>query len=130
MSNSLHGLHQQSLDYIQLQSTLVISRNRRDPLKNFEISVLRHIRFVVLRKKQFEQPNFTNYNIVCLLIEICIDNILEKEQFLLFFTIFCNLILDFCVKTKTRFSLRDKRLFEITEVEITRVDCTLESSLL
>ena len=28
--------------------------------KQFEISVLRHIRFVVLRKKQFEQPNFTN----------------------------------------------------------------------
>ena len=34
-----------------------------------------------------------------------------------------NLILDFCVITRTRFSLRDKRLFEITEVEITRVDC-------
>ena len=45
------------------------------------------------------------------------------EQFLLFSTIFCNLILDFCVKTRTRFSLRDKLLFEITEVEITRVDC-------
>ena len=38
-------------------------------------------------------------------------------------TIFCNLIFEFCVKTRTRFSLRDKRLFEITEVEITRVDC-------
>ena len=38
-------------------------------------------------------------------------------------TIFCNLIIDFFVKTGTRFSLRDKRLFEITEVEITRVDC-------
>ena len=37
-----------------------LSRNRRDPLKHFEISILRHIRFVVLRKKQFEQPNFTN----------------------------------------------------------------------
>ena len=45
------------------------------------------------------------------------------EKFLLFSTIFCNLILDFCVKTKTRFSLRDKGLFEITEVEITRDDC-------
>ena len=49
--------------------------------------------------------------------------IAPKEQFLLFSTIFCNLILDFCVKTRTRFSLRDKQLFEITEVEITRVDC-------
>ena len=50
--------------------------------------------------------------------------IAPQEQFLLFSTIFCNLILDFCVITRTRFSLRDKRLFEITEVEITRVDCT------
>ena len=41
-------------------SRLSLSRNRMDPLKHFEISVLRHIRFVVLRKKQFEQPNFTN----------------------------------------------------------------------
>ena len=38
---------------------------------------------------------------------------------------FSNLILDFCVKTRTRFSLRDKRLFEIIEVEITRVDCNM-----
>ena len=49
--------------------------------------------------------------------------IAPQEQFLLFSTIFCDLILNFCVKTRTRFSLRDKRLFEITEVEITRVDC-------
>ena len=48
-------------------------------------------------------------------------NILE-EQFLLFSTIFYNLILDFCVITRTRFFLRDKRLFEITEVEIKRFD--------
>ena len=32
-------------------------------------------------------------------------------------------MLDFYVETRVRFSLRDKRLFEITEVEITRVDC-------
>ena len=41
-------------------SRLSLSRNRKDPQKHFEISVLRHIRFVVLRKKQFEQPNFSN----------------------------------------------------------------------
>ena len=52
--------------------------------------------------------------------------IAPQEQFLLSSTIFCNLIFDFCVKTRTRFSLRDKRLFEITEVEITRVDCMSE----
>ena len=41
-------------------SRLSLSRNRRDPQKQFEISELRHIRFVVLRKKQFEQPIFKN----------------------------------------------------------------------
>ena len=49
--------------------------------------------------------------------------IAPEEQFLLLSTIFCYLMLDFNVKTRIRFSLRDKRLFEITEVEITRVDC-------
>ena len=43
-----------------IYSRLSLSRNRRDLQKQFEISVLRHIRFVVLRKKQFEQPIFTN----------------------------------------------------------------------
>ena len=51
--------------------------------------------------------------------------IAPEEQFRLLSTIFCYLMLDFYVKTGIRFSLRDKRLFEITEVEITRVDCIL-----
>ena len=49
--------------------------------------------------------------------------IAPEEQFLLLSTIFCYLMLDFYDKTRIRFSLRDKRLFEIIEVEITRVDC-------
>ena len=49
--------------------------------------------------------------------------IAPKEQFLPLSTIFYYLMLDFYVKTGIRFSLRDKRLFEITEVEIMRVDC-------
>ena len=49
--------------------------------------------------------------------------IAPEEQFLLLFTIFSYLMLDFYIKTRIGFSLRDKRLFEITEVEITRVDC-------
>ena len=53
--------------------------------------------------------------------------IAPEEQFLLLSTIFCYLMLDFYVETRIRFSLRDKRLFEITEVEITRVDCSIES---
>ena len=52
--------------------------------------------------------------------------IAPEEQFLPLSTIFYYLMLDFCVKTGIRFSLRDKRLFEITEVEITRVDCISE----
>ena len=49
--------------------------------------------------------------------------IAPEEQFLLLYTRFCYLMLDFYVKTRIRCSLRDKRLFEITKVEITRVDC-------
>ena len=48
--------------------------------------------------------------------------IAPEEQFLLLSTIICYLILVFYVKTGIQFSLRDKRLFETTEVEITRVD--------
>ena len=43
-------------------------------------------------------------------------------QFLVLSTIFSYLLLDFHVKTGARFSLQDKRIFEISEVEITRVD--------
>ena len=50
--------------------------------------------------------------------------IAPEGQFLPLSTIFYYLMLDFYVKTGIRFSLRDKRLFEITEVEITRVDCS------
>ena len=46
-----------------------------------------------------------------------------EEQFHPLSTIFYYLISNFYVKTGIRFFLRDKRLFEITEVEITRVDC-------
>ena len=49
--------------------------------------------------------------------------ITPEEQFLLLSTIFCYLMLNFYVKKRIRFFLRDKQLFEITEVEITRVDC-------
>ena len=49
--------------------------------------------------------------------------IAPQEQFLPLSTIFCYLILDFYVKSGIRFFLRNKRLFEITEVDITRVDC-------
>ena len=109
-------------------SRLSLSRSRRDPLKNFGISVLRHIRFAELTKIPIEQPNFTNEHVIWL-FEIYVEilwkrgGIASEEQFLLLSTIFCYLMLDFYVKTRIRFSLRDKRLLEITEVEITRVEC-------
>ena len=53
--------------------------------------------------------------------------ITPDEQFILLSTIFSYLMVDFYVKTRTRISLRDKRLLEITEVEITRVDYTLNT---
>ena len=46
--------------------------------------------------------------------------------FFFFFFFFCYLLLDFHVKTGNRISFRDKRLFEISEDEITRVDCMYE----
>ena len=49
-----------------------------------------------------------------------------EEQFLLLSTIFFYLMLCFCVKARIRFALRDKRLFEIIDVEITRVDSNTE----
>ena len=45
-------------------SRLLLSRSRRDPLKHFEISVLRHIRFGELRKIPMEQPNFANEHVI------------------------------------------------------------------
>ena len=51
------------------------------------------------------------------------EKLLLLEQFLLFTTIFCYLLLDFRVKSGTRFSHRDQQLVEIREVKITIVDC-------
>ena len=49
--------------------------------------------------------------------------IAPEEQFLLFSTIFFTCCKFFMFLAGTRFSLRDKRLFEISEVEITGVNC-------
>ena len=55
--------------------------------------------------------------------------IAPEEQFLPLSTMFYYLMLDFYVKTRIIFSLRDKWLIEITEVEITRVDCSKNVSI-
>ena len=56
-----------------------LPRSRRDPLKHFETSELRHIRFAELRKMQIEQPNFTNKYVICLLkLKTFTENIVDK----------------------------------------------------
>ena len=106
---------------------LTLSRSLKDSVKYSEISVPRHIRFAELRIKQ---AHFTNEHVIWLQkLEIYWKycgkekKLLLRSKFLLFSTKFCYLLLDFHVQTGTRFSLRDKRLFEISEVEITIVDC-------
>ena len=47
-----------------MYSRLSLSRSQRDPLKNFEISVLRHISFAELSKVPIELPNFTNEHVI------------------------------------------------------------------
>ena len=68
-------------DCRQIYSRLSLSRTWRDPLKHFEISILRHIRFSELRKIQIAQPDFKNkYVIILLYLEIYIKNIVGKGR--------------------------------------------------
>ena len=111
-----------------IQSTLVISKSK-GPSKTVRDIRTSTYQICSIEEKTIWTTNF--YKWLCNLTPLN-RNIYWKycgkgEQFLLFSTIFYNLILDFCVITRTRFFLRDKRLFEITEVEITRVDCILVS---
>ena len=49
---------------IFMYSRLSLSRSRMDPLKHFEIAVLRHIRCAELRKLPIKQPSFTNEHVI------------------------------------------------------------------
>ena len=112
-------------------SRLSLFRSPRDILKYFEISIPRHIRFAELRKnKYFHKWTFNLAPKVKNILKILWKRgeIAPSEQFHLFSTIFCYLFLNFHVKTGSRFSLRDKRLFEISVVEITGVACILISN--
>ena len=116
-------------------SGLLLSRIPRDSLKHFEIFVSQHTRVAEVRKTINQT---TTFKWICSLTPE-VRNIYEimwkrgeiapEERFLLFSTIFCYLYLDFYVKTGTRISLRYKRLFEISDVEITRVDCIYNNRL-
>ena len=102
-------------------SRLSLSRTPRDSLKYIEISVLRHIRFPEMRKKNLTTKchkficNLTPlHEMYILKLLLKRGDIAPEEQFLLLSTIFY-LLLSFYVRTGTRISLRDKRLFEITK---------------
>ena len=115
-------------------SRLSLSRIPRDSLKYFEISVPRHFRFAELRKIIIRTATFNKYICNWTLKVRDISKILWKRgersnvsSFQQYF--FYYLLLDFHVQAGARFSLRDKRLFEISKVEIMRVSCICHPSL-
>ena len=101
---------------VHIYSRLSLSQSPRDSLKYFQISVLRHIRFADLRKKCIEQPNFTNEYVIWLLKLEIHWKYCGKEEKLLFFIIFCYLLLEFHVENMdhiftSRYAvIQDKRI--------------------
>ena len=112
-SSCLSSWHNKTIQSnISVQGTL---------LTYFEISVLRHIGFAELSKKI---TRTTTYHKWIFPEDRDILKIMWKRGEIA--PLFHNILLpifDFHVKTGTRFSLRDKRLFQISEVEIMRVNC-------
>ena len=83
-------------------------------------------------KQLIEQPPLTEWICTCNLTPKLViywkyygkeEKLLLRSNFSVFQQYFVCLLVDLCVKTGTRFSFRDKRIFEISEVEITRVGC-------
>ena len=112
--------------HIQIQSTLFISNSTGD-IRTLTYQICR------IEEKLIRLSTFNKY--MCnwtLEVRDILKNIVEKRRNCslgaispLSHNIFY-MLLDFHVKAGTRFSLRDKRLFEISEVEITRVNCILK----
>ena len=112
--------------YRHLYSRLSLSWSPWHSLKYFEISVPRYIKFAELRKKINRTTTFHKWicNLTPEVKRSRISKILWKRgEIAPCCSIFCYQLLDFHVKTGIRLSLRNKRFFEISEVEITRVDC-------
>ena len=107
-----------------VQSTLVISKSKgpSETLWDIRTSTYQICR---IEENTYWTTKFHKwtYNLTPLVRNIYWKYCGRGEQFLLLFTIFSYLMLDFYVKTRIGFSLQDKRLFKITEVGITRVDC-------
>ena len=102
-------------------SRLSLARIPRNSLTHFEISVSRNIRIAEVRKTINRTITFNKW--ICNLIPEVRDilKILWKRGEIAP-RILCYLFFDFHVKIGTRISLRDKPLFEISEVEITIIN--------
>ena len=114
----------------QLPSTLIISKSKGLSEIIWDIRTLTY-QICRIKGKLNQTATFSKW--ICNVTPEVVDilkilwkrgEIAPEEQSLLFLfsTTFCYLSLDFHVKTGPRFSLRDKRLFEISEVKIVRVD--------
>ena len=124
-----HRLHS-GTGHIHIQSTLVISKSKgpSETLRDIRTSTYQICR---IEENTILITEFHKWtcNLTPLVRNTCWKycgkgvKLLLRSNFLLLFTVFSQLMLDFYVKTRIRFCLRVKRLFEITEVEITRVDC-------
>ena len=110
-----------------IQSTLVISRFKglSEILRDICTSTYQNCKVEINRRTTFHKYeifltwicNLTPEDRDILKILWNRGEIAPYEQFFLFSTIFCYLLLDIPVKTRTRLSLRDKRLFEKTSVD-------------
>ena len=109
----------QGFDLIKLQLTLVISKSKGLS------EILRDVRSSMYQICRIEEKNRTTTfhkgigNLTPYVRRYIKIGGKEEKLLLLFSTIFCYLLLNYHVQTGTRFSLRDKRLFEIIEFEIT-----------
>ena len=120
----------------KIQSTHVISKSKGPSKTLWDICTSAY-QISSIEEKKIRTTKFHKWlcNLTPLVRNIYIkycgkgEKLLSRSNFYSFPQYFVNLILDFCVNTRTRFSLWDKRLFEIIEVEITRVDCIYELSL-
>ena len=118
-----------------IQSTLVISISKglSEILRDIRSSTYQICR---IEEKIIQTTTFNKYMCNWTLVEVRgILKILWKRgelrsNFSFFRKIFFYLLLDFYACAGTRFSLRDKHLIEISEVEITRVNCIFKRKIL
>ena len=102
---------------LHIQSTLVISISK-GPSK-----ILRDIRTSTYQICRIEEKiiRITTFNKY-----ICTWTLEVRDILKILFPQYCLHDVRFSCLGRTRFSLRDKRLFEISEVEIARINCRLD----